>query len=338
MDIIITPSLEGIIEQTLRYLRCGLPVHFSGPAGTGKTTLALHVAGLLDRPVTVLRGDEELTTSGLVGGVFGLRHRRVVDNFIRSVLKVENELMEHWQDERLTMACRDGHVLVYDEFTRSRPEANNVLLSVLEEGVLPLAGESGRHKIEVHPEFRAIFTSNPEEYAGVHKAQDALRDRMVTIRLDYCDADTETAIVAARSGLPEERARRVVDLVRGIRQQDQQARAGLRASIFLARFIQAEGIDPDLDDDRFNRACLDILGPAAGGTEELASMLRELSSDPSDDSLQPSSGPPAGPAHPYGGGLHAPGRSPMPTRSTAEVGEGGAVLPRRRRDAGDSRR
>ncbi len=333
MDIVVTPFLQGIIEQALRYLRCGLPVHFCGPAGTGKTTLALHVAGLLGRPVTVLRGDEELTTSGLVGGAFGLRHRRVVDNFIRSVLKVENEILEYWQDERLTEACREGHVLVYDEFTRSRPEANNVLLSVLEEGVLPLPGESGCNEVSVHPEFRAVFTSNPEEYAGVHKAQDALRDRMVTIRLDHCDAETETAIVAVRSGLPEDRARRVVSLVRQFREQGETG-AGLRAGIFLARFVQAEGIDPDPADERFRRACLDVLGPAAAGTARWTSSWRDVPGDSPDDSPASMSSP-ACPDEPDGGS-HAPVRTPVPARPVPEVGEAGASLLRRKGEAGVS--
>ncbi len=272
MGAILTPSLQGVVDQAVRYLRCGLPVHFCGPAGTGKTTLALHVAGLLGRPVTVVRGDEELSTSGLVGGVTGWRHRRYVDNYIRSVVRVENEIVEFWQDERLAEACRDGHVLVYDEFTRSRPEANNVLLTVLEEGVLPLARRSGADGIAVHPEFRAIFTSNPEEYAGVYKAQDALQDRMVTIRLDHPDEETEVAIAAARSGLAPSLARQVVAVVRRVRVAA--GAPGLRASIFLARFVAGTAAAPDPGDAAFRRACLDILGPAAGGAEQVMRILQ----------------------------------------------------------------
>jgi len=37
-----------------------------------------------------------------------------------------------WVDNRLTTACANGNTLIYDEFNRSRPEANNALLSVLE--------------------------------------------------------------------------------------------------------------------------------------------------------------------------------------------------------------
>ena len=102
-------------------------------------------------------------------------------------------------DNRLTVACREGLTLLYDEFTRSRPEANNALLSVLEEGVLvlPARDPEGRDYVPVHPNFVAIFTSNPVEYAGVHQAQDALFERIVTIDLESFDEATETAIGAS---------------------------------------------------------------------------------------------------------------------------------------------
>lgn len=275
MDAIITPLLRGVVERALRYLQSGLPVHFSGPAGTGKTTLALHVAGLLGSPVTVLRGDEELTTSGLVGGIAGVRHRRYVDNFIRTVVKMENEVVDLWQDERLTEACREGHVLVYDEFTRSRPEANNIFLTVLEEGVLPLSRRARRDAIPVHPGFRVIFTSNPEEYAGVYKAQDALRDRMVTIHLGHPDEETEVAIAVARGGVRPADARRLVSLVRRVREAG--GAAGLRATIFLARVVAGAGLRPDPGDAAFRAACLDILGQT--GREPVERALSRLWSE-----------------------------------------------------------
>ena len=65
----------------------------------------------------------------------------------------------------------------------------------------PSPDRGGSDYVPVHPDFTAIFTSNPVEYAGVHQAQDALFERMVTIDLDAFDEATETAIVRARSGL-----------------------------------------------------------------------------------------------------------------------------------------
>ncbi|MEK7374627.1 MAG: AAA family ATPase, partial [Thermodesulfobacteriota bacterium] len=171
-----TPFVEDVTERALTYLSVGYAVHFSGPAGVGKTTLALHVAAKLGRPVALIHGDDEFGSSDLVGREGGYRKRRLVDNYIHSVLKTEEEMNTLWVDNRLTTACEKGYTLIYDEFTRSRPEANNVLLSVLGEKILNLPGlrRSGKGYLGVHAKFCAIFTSNPEEYAGTHKTQDAL--------------------------------------------------------------------------------------------------------------------------------------------------------------------
>ena len=39
-----SPYVEQVTQRALAYLVAGYPVHFSGVAGTGKTTLAFHVA------------------------------------------------------------------------------------------------------------------------------------------------------------------------------------------------------------------------------------------------------------------------------------------------------
>src|SRR3989304_6542252 len=86
-----TPEVQALTDRALTYLRVGYPVHFSGPSGTGKTTLALHIASKLDRPVTLIHGDDEFGSSDLVGNDYGYRKSKLVDNFIHSVLKTEEE-------------------------------------------------------------------------------------------------------------------------------------------------------------------------------------------------------------------------------------------------------
>lgn len=260
-DFVESPSVHNVAERALAYLRIGYPVHFRGPAGTGKTTLAMHVASQLGRPVLLITGDEGFSTADLIGDKSGYHYRKVVDRFIHTVLKYEEDATERWVDNRLTSACREGFTLVYDEFTRSRPEANNVLLSILEEGLLILPNmENQDAYIKVHPDFRAIFTSNPQEYAGVHEAQDALSDRLVTIDLDYYDRDTEIVITSARSQLPLEESAKIVDIVRDFRASGEYDQAPtLRASIMIARFLAQQGIRPEASDPRFVSVCLDVL-------------------------------------------------------------------------------
>src|SRR3989339_2204980 len=219
-DFVETNYVKRVTNRALSYIKAGFPVHLRGSSGTGKTTLAMHIASKLKRPVVIIHGNEECTSSDLVGGEYGYRMRRVVDRFISRVLKVEEDGVKCWVDNRLTVACKYGYTLIYDEFTRSRPEANNILLSILQEKIMdfPPGRENGEHYLKVDPNFTPIFTSNPEEYAGVHRSQDALRDRMITMDLDYFDFDTEVAITQSKSKLSKQHAERAVKIVRGLRE------------------------------------------------------------------------------------------------------------------------
>lgn len=260
---VLTPQIEDIIKRALLYLEAGFPVHFMGPAGTGKTSLAMYLAAQRGHPVILIHGDEEFSTSDLVGGEYGYRRKKMVDNFIHSVRKSEENVSARWVDHRLTVACKYGFTLAYDEFTRSRAEANNVLLSVLEERILDLpTAREGEGYLQVHPDFAAIFTSNPEEYAGVHRAQDALRDRMVTIKLSPYDRETEIAVTQAKAGIPRPDAERIVDIVRGLRASKHNGSTPtVRACIMIAKVLRLSQARVVTNDENFMNTLLDILDP-----------------------------------------------------------------------------
>jgi gas vesicle protein GvpN len=261
-----TPAIDRLTVRALRYLQSGFSVHLRGPAGTGKTTLSLHLADLLARPMMLMFGDDEAKTSDLIGKQSGYTRKKVVDNYIHSVLKIEDQVRQTWVDSRLTLACREGYTLIYDEFNRSRPEVNNILLSVLEEKLLILPPESnGIEYIKVSPHFRAIFTSNPEEYCGVHSTQDALMDRLITIDVPEPDELTQQEIVIQKTELDRVTASTIVNVVRAFREGTLASTnsgigaSGLRSCLMIGKICKDHEIEATYHNAEFRDLCLDIL-------------------------------------------------------------------------------
>ncbi len=260
-DFVETQYVRDIIDRALAYIQAGFPVHFRGPSGTGKTTMAMHLASKLGRPVVIIHGDAEYKTSDLIGGESGYSFKKLDDRFIHTVHKYQEDMTKQWVNNRLTQAVKYGFTLVYDEFTRSRPEANNILLPILQERMMstPSIKEEEAY-LKVHEDFCAIFTSNPEEYAGVNRTQDALRDRMVTMDLDHFDYQTELQIVIAKSQLPYEEAEIIVKIVRGLRESGKtEFDPTIRGAIMIAKTLAVLGILPSKTDKKFRVICQDIL-------------------------------------------------------------------------------
>ena len=260
-DFVETPYIKDVTSRALSYIKAGFPVHFRGRSGTGKSTIAMHVASKLGRPVVLINGNEELTNSDLIGGEYGYRYRKLVDRFVSRVLKIEEDMSKRWVDNRLVIACKYGLTLIYDEFTRSRPETNNIFLSIFQEKILDLPAKRGEEPyLIVEPNFTALFTSNPEEYAGVYRSQDALRDRMITMDLEYFDKETEIAITQAKSKLSRKEAEKIVNIVRGLRDSGKcEFSPTVRGCIMIAKTFKILNISPAKTNGMHTKIYQDIL-------------------------------------------------------------------------------
>ncbi|MGF1469973.1 MAG: AAA family ATPase [Sandaracinaceae bacterium] len=255
-------ELRSLRSRALAYARAGVAVHFRGRAGMGKTTLALEVARALGRPVALVTGDHALDSARLLGHAVGEDTVRTHDRYVQRVTRTQASTRTSWSDGILTTALAEGHTLVYDEFTRTPAETNNVLLSALEERLLVLTTPLREQPvIRAHAEFRVILTSNPDEYAGVGPAPDALLDRMVTFEVRGLGAVAEAAMIAARTGIPPEDAAVVARLVDELRRSlPPDHPPSLRTAVMIGRLLRALGIRACATEDRFVQVCLDVLG------------------------------------------------------------------------------
>ncbi|WP_216830685.1 gas vesicle protein GvpN [Alkalihalobacterium elongatum] len=261
--IILSPQLESIVHRALTYMRAGYPIHFMGPTGVGKTELSFYLAHKLNRPCSYIQGNHELSNIDLLGGSTGFKQKKIVDNYIHTVYKSEQEQKELWTDGPLLDAAKKGSLFIYDEFNRSKPETNNLLLSVLQERSLILYGKKAKEKlISVHPNFSVVFTSNPEEYTGIYKTQDALLDRMITFRLQHYDNKTETLIVSKKTGISKKDAEAIVKIVsyaRTLYKSKHIQAPSIRSSLMIATIAQKNHIKIDISSKHFLLLCEDIL-------------------------------------------------------------------------------
>ncbi|WHX27844.1 gas vesicle protein GvpN [Virgibacillus halodenitrificans] len=262
-QLVESDNTKMLLKRTFDYLQAGYPIHFTGPAGTGKTSIALALARKRKRPVMLIHGNHEMNNKDLIGDFTGYTSKKVIDQYVRTVYKKEESVSETWENGRLLEAVLNGYTLVYDEFTRSQPTTNNLFLSILEEGIIPLYGTKSKEPFaRVHPSFSVIFTSNPAEYAGVYKTQDALLDRLITIPISYEDPEEEARIVAEKSELDKEDALFISQLVaklRGKCSHNDSKGPSLRSSLMLAKLASKQDIPIESKDEDFQQLCLDIL-------------------------------------------------------------------------------
>ena len=165
----------GLIQTAMEH---GLPALLVGHQGSGKTRMIHAVANHLGKTVTRINltgqtGEDELAGKmGLLNGA------------------------THFVDGPLTIAVRDGHVLILDELNAANAEVLFLLHPLLDGGqFIRLMGKDGEI-VNAHPDFRMFATINPPDYVGTKELNPALLSRfMLILNIEYAKPAEEAKIL-----------------------------------------------------------------------------------------------------------------------------------------------
>ncbi len=170
----------ALVRQIEVGVRLGLNVAFTGPTGTGKTSLPTALAALLNRPMIRFNCHGETRVSNMVG-------------LDRPVAK-DGVLTLQFSERALVRAMREGYWVLFDEIDAALPSVLFVLQSVLEEGNRRLFVPELDAELDADEDFQVFVTGNTIGYrnnaranhSGTNPLNDAFLDRFgMVIACDY---------------------------------------------------------------------------------------------------------------------------------------------------------
>lgn len=159
--------------KVLKVIEAGIPVLLEGEAGSGKSTIAQQIAQETGRKFTTMSMTKQTSVNAIIG------FKSVTGNYISSLFRE---------------AYENGHLFLLDEIDAADP---NVLLclNTIENGYVSFPDK----RIEAHPNFRLIATSNPHNehslYTGRSTLDFSTRDRYHTVLIDR-DSELETKLTS----------------------------------------------------------------------------------------------------------------------------------------------
>ncbi|MDJ0961538.1 MAG: MoxR family ATPase [Acidimicrobiia bacterium] len=244
---------DRIAQVAFLALRLDKPILAEGPAGVGKTALALALAEASSRRLVRLQCYE------------GLDEAKALYewDYHKQLLRLQADEGKAWDDlegdifsesflltrpllEAITSP--EPVVLLIDEVDRVEIETEALLLEVLDAFQVTIP-ELGTIQAASRP--IVVLTSN-----NTRELSEALKRRCLFLHVDYPTIDRERAILRARvPDLPESLATRIAQVVRSIREVPIRKAPSVSETIDWARTLLAlgvEGIDGTVTADTLN--------------------------------------------------------------------------------------
>jgi len=240
-------ALVSFLAQKL-----GKPVLVEGPAGVGKTELAKALSRAGGRELVRLQCYEGLDEAKAMyewnyrkqllriqaGGSQG-EWEDVQDDIFSSDFLLERPLMQ-------AIASPEPVVLLIDEIDKTDQEFEAMLLELLSDFQITIP-ELGRIEATTMP--IVVLTSNDSR-----ELTEALKRRCLYLWLDYPELEREMEIVRLHApDLPETLARRLVEVIRMVRDLDLKKPPSIAESIDWARTLLLMGAE-DIDQETFRQS------------------------------------------------------------------------------------
>jgi nitric oxide reductase NorQ protein len=229
-----------------------LPVLIKGPTGVGKTRFVAHMAARLGLPLHTVACHDDLTAADLVG-----RHL-IADG------------STYWSDGPLTRAVREGGICYLDEVVEARKDTTVVIHPLADHRrVLPI--DRTGELLHAPTSFMLVVSYNPGYQNFLKGMKPSTRQRFVSLRFDFPDAERERAILCAETGCDETVARRLVGIgrsLRALKDVDLEEVASTRLLVYAAILIN-DGLDPI-------EACRAALVESLTDDVEVATALHEV--------------------------------------------------------------